>query len=682
MGRHRSILAVTALSAGLLAGVAGPAAAVPPIDLAGAYVLDETGVLDGQVASVEQAIDRLFEASGAALYVVVVDRFEGSLDGLAWADETAALSGLGDRDALLAIAVGDREYASSIGSGFPATDAQLAAAETDALVPELRDDNWAEGIIAYADSLTAALSPGDTPVEAPSDGGATADAGGGIPFVPIALGVGGVGAAAWFFIARARRKKGPVTAAVAQQSVAELDQTASRRLVQLDDALTTSEQELGFAEAQFGAAPTEGFRVALTQAKSLVAEAFRVRRELDDENPETDEQKRAALLQIVTACDDADALLEAQEEAFDALRDVENDLPAAIASVSAARDTAPAAIDAAEATVQKLRDDYAAAAIAPVVEGPTQARRLLALADAELAEAATHQQAGKTSEAAIDVRSAQLAIAQLTSAAAAVEQLAADLAAARTALAAQLDDLRGGVAAASALPSSAPLASALAAAESAVASVDPSNPIAALERIVTVDRELDTQLAGAREESERRAKAEAALERTLASARSRILSATEYVASHRGAVGADARARLAEAQAQEQMASDTAATDPVAALAAAQRALDFAGQALQSAENDLQSTMAPSGGLGGLIGGGGGARGGGVSDAIIGGIIGGLLSGGGGGGGFSGGFGGGGGGGFGGGASRRPSFGSSGGGSSRRSSSSRSSGRRGGGGRF
>jgi L-fuculose-phosphate aldolase len=63
---------------------------------------------------------------------------------------------------------------------------------------------------------------------------------------------------------------------------------------------------------------------------------------------------------------------------------------------------------------------------------------------------------------------------------------------------------------------------------------------------VTVDRELDTQLAGAREESERRAKAEAALERTLASARSRILSAAEYVTAHRGAVGADARARLAD----------------------------------------------------------------------------------------------------------------------------------------
>ena len=676
---HRSIPAASrvrrggatfALSSALLLGIATPALAAPPVDLAGAYVVDQTGVLGGDLARVESAIDRLFEASGAGLYVIVVDRFEGSADALAWADESAAISGLGDRDALLAIAVDDREYATSVGVTFPASDAQLESAETDALIPELRNDNWAAGIIAYADSLTAATGGGST--GGGDDSGST---GGDIPIVPIVLGAGGIGAA-WFFIARARRKKSPVTAAVDAQTTAELDQTASRRLVQVDDALTTSEQELGFAEAQFGTAPTEGFRTALTQAKALVADAFRVRRELDDENPETDEQKREALLRIVAACDEADGLLEAQEEAFDALRDVEKDLPAALAAAAASRESAPAALAAAEATVQRLTTEFSAAAVASVVETPEQAQRLLELADAELAEASARQQAGESSEAAIDVRSAQLALAQLSSATAAVERLAADLGEASTAVAAQSDDLRQGIAAAAALPESATLASAVAAANSALSSVDSRDPIAALERLIAVDRELDAQLAGAREESERRAKAEAALDRTLASARSRILSATEYVTSHRGAVGADARSRLAEAQAQEQVAASTRASDPVGALAAAQRALDLAGLALSSAENDVRGAMAPSGLVGGY--GTGGGRSGGVSDAIVGGLIGGLLSGGGGGGSFGGG-------------SSRPRFGSSGGsssrrpssgGSTRRSSSSRSSGRRGGGGRF
>ncbi len=659
--RFRRGGALVALTSALLLSTAAPAIATQPVDLGGAYVLDEAGVLGSESSGVEAALDRLFDTTGAALYVVIVERFEGSVDSIAWADETAALSGLGDRDALLAIAVDDREYATSVGVEFPASDQQLSDAETDALIPELRDNNWADGIIAYADSLTSALG---------GSGGGDAT-GGGIPILPIALGVGGIGAA-WFFIARARRKKNPTTAAVDKQSTAELDQTASRRLVQLDDALTTSEQELGFAEAQFGAAPTEGFRTALTQAKSLVADAFRVRRELDDENPETDEQKREALLRIVTACDEADDLLEAQEEAFDALRDVEKDLPAALAAATTARAAAPAALTAAEETVKRLTTEYSSAAVASVADLPTQGRRLLELADGELAEAATKHQAGETSDAAIDVRSAQLALAQLTSATAAVERLAADLGEARAAVTAQSDDLRSGIAAATSLPESASLAGAVAAAESALSSVDAKNPIAALDRIITVDRELDAQLADAREVSERRAKAEAALERTLASARSRILSATEYVSQHRGAVGAAARARLAEAEAQERIASSSRATDPVAALDAAQRALEFAGQAMTTAEGDVRAAMAPSGLVGGASSGGGG----GVSDALIGGLIGGLLRGGGGGGGSS-----------------RPRFGSSGsrpsssrrsssGGSTRRSSSSRSSGRRGGGGRF
>jgi hypothetical protein len=687
--RRTRALTIGALAAGLLLATGAPAAAAPPTDLEGAYVLDQVGVLEGDEQRVQDAIDRLFDAGGS-LFVIVVERFDDALDSTDWVDQSASLSGLGDRDALLAIAVDDRLYDSSVGLAFPATDAQLASAE-EALVAELRDDRWADGIIAYADSLTASLTAVEEPVDTPDvpgtdepgttppSGEDAEDEGGGIPIVPIALGAGGIGIA-WYLIARARRKKGPVTADVDRQSLAELDQTASRRLVQVDDALTTSEQELGFAEAQFGSAPTEGFRTALTRAKELVGEAFRLRRELDDENPETDEQKRATLLAIITACDEADGLLEAQEEAFEALRDVESDLPGAIAEVTAGRESAPAEIEAAEATVSRLRTEFAASALASVADAPAQASRLLALVDTELAEASQKQQAGSTSEAAIDVRSAQLALAQLTAATTSVQTLADDLAAARTALAAQQDDLRSGIAAAAGLDAGAAgagLASAVTAAEKALAGGPADDPIAALESVVAADRVLDTALAGAREEAERRAKAEAALERTLASASARIRSASDYIAANRGTVGAAARSRLAEAQAQESLALQKRDSDPAAALDAAQRALDYAGQAMQAAEGDRQAALAPSGpigGLGGLTGGGGS----GVGDAIIGGLIGGLLSGGGGGrsgGGILGGFGGG----------SRPRFGGSGGrpsGGARRSSAPRSSGRRGGGGRF
>jgi hypothetical protein len=144
--RRGSVIAL--LSSALVLTAAVPAVASPPVDLGGAYILDEAGVLGGQASRVDAALDRLFDTTGAALYVVTVGRFEGSVDALAWADESAALSGLGDRDTLLAIAVDDREYATSVGVAFAATDAQLSQAE-EALVADLvvEDDysktlNW------------------------------------------------------------------------------------------------------------------------------------------------------------------------------------------------------------------------------------------------------------------------------------------------------------------------------------------------------------------------------------------------------------------------------------------------------------------------------------------------------------------------------------------------------------
>ncbi len=666
-------LSALAITAGLLVTAAAPALAAQPVDLDGAYVIDDTGVLGASgEARVQQSLDALFDATGAPLFVVVVGSFEGALDAEAWADESALRSGLGDGDALLAIAVDDREYATSVGQSFPASDAELAAAESDALIPALRDDRWADGIVAYAEALQGGVEQ--------------AASAGGIPVVPIVIGAGVVGVGAWFFW-RSRRKKSPVTADVAQQSIGELDQSASRRLVQLDDALTTSEQELGFAEAQFGSETTAGFRAALEQARELVAGAFRARRELDDENPETDEQRRAALLGIIESCEQADDLLEQQEEAFEALRDVESDLPAALAAAQQQRASAPARVTAAATTIGRLASEYSAAALRTISETPTQAGRLLELAEAELTEASDRQAAGATSEAAVDVRSAQLALTQLSQSLDAVERTAVALDEARAALQAQRADTQQAIAAASAVTNPpATLEAAVASARQSLETARDDDPVAGLELLIPADRELDAQLADAREASERRGAAEAALERTLASARARILSAQEFVTAHRGGVGADARARLAEAQAQLQLAVDGRGTDPVSALESAQRALELAGHALQSAERDVQDALSPGGVVGGLLGGsgvGGGSSSGGSGGALLGGLIGGLLSGGG----SSGGFGGGGFGGGWSGGSSRPSFGSSSGrrsssGGARRGSSGRSSGRRGGGGRF
>lgn len=625
------LLLLAALVGGSPLVGAGPAHAAEPIDVGGAYVLDEAGVLGDDAPRVEAALESLFDEIGAPLVVVIVDTFEAPQNGAEWADAAAIASGLGERDALLAIAVDDRAFGISPGLDFPVSDDALASAEAEALIPALRDDRWADAIVDYAERLA---SPGGS-------------------VLPLLIGalVIAVVIVIIVLVVRSRRRGTSTTRAPEKQSLEQLDQSASRRLVELDDALATSEQELGFAEAQFGTEPTAGFRDALTRARALVTEAFRARGALEETTAEAG-ARREALLSVIARCDEADALLAAQEDAFEALREVEQNLSGAITTARGALDAAASAVESTTATLDRLRAEYAESALSDIADAPEQLPRLLQLAEAELQAALAAHERQEPSAAAIEVRSAQLVLAQLHSTAAAVDRRAAELGEARSAVADQRSDLAAGIEAARAIPSTSPsspeLTAAVAVAQSALDEIDDRDPVATLTRLVAADRALDAELADAREESERRAAAEGALERTLASTRSAILSAAEYIASHRGAVDASARARLAEAQAQLDVALDARASDPVSALETAQGAHDLARRALEAAERDVRGALEPRGAIGGLHGSGSSGSGG----ALVGGLLGGLL-------------------GSGGGAPSRPRFGSSG---SRRSSSSRSSG--------
>ncbi len=680
----RRLLAAAAALALVLGGAPTAAVGSEPVDLAGAYVLDETGVLDGQIERIEDELDALIEAEGASLFIVVTDRFDGTATPADWADRSAVVSGLGDRDALLAIAVDERSYAYSVGAEWPIDDAALERAETEALLPALRTDAYADGIVAFSASLR----------------GEGASAGGGPPIVPLLLGAVVIGIVVWLIVRARRRTAGGGAAAPARETPAQTEARASRRLVELDDALTTSEQELGFAEAQFGGEAVAPFREAVREARARVAEAFRLHGGTASPDGESPQQRQARLQRVAALCDEADALLEQQEDDFDALRDVEARLPEALPALRADQPALQERARVATQQLEHLRTRFAPSALTAVADAEAQQQGLLALLDAELAEAEQSLAAGSPGAAAVDVRAAQLAQTQLSASLDAVERLAGELDAAATALPAQRAELEQGIATARGLPENPGLAAAVATAEAARAATDQgaADPIAAAHRLVEADRALDAAIDTARAEVERRASAVAALDRSLAAARSRILSCAEFIAAHRGGVGAGARAAVAEAQAQLDVAVAAQASDPVAAVAASQQAAQRAAQALAAAESDVSSRLDGAaqggllggsgaggglGGLGGMLGGAmgpssGGSRGG-LGDALIGGLIGGLLSG-------EGGPRRGGGSGFGGpsfGSSRRSGGGGFGGGARRASGGGgRASGRRSGGGRF
>ena len=96
--------------------------------------------------------------------MVYVDEFTGTSSDQDWANETAIMSGLGDRDILLAIATEERIYSVSVADAFPLTDDQLDDVAGSSLIPALRDDDWEGGAVAYAGGLSGALAPSPAPL--------------------------------------------------------------------------------------------------------------------------------------------------------------------------------------------------------------------------------------------------------------------------------------------------------------------------------------------------------------------------------------------------------------------------------------------------------------------------------------------------------------------------------------
>lgn len=74
------------------------------------------------------------------------------------------------------------------------------------------------------------------------------------------------------------------------------------------------------------------------------------------------------------------------------------------------------------------------------------------------------------------------------------------------------------------------------------------DPIDALRRVEEADAALDEALAGAREREQGDRRARALFDQAMLTSRSAIAAAADYITTNRGAVGSQARTRLAEAQ--------------------------------------------------------------------------------------------------------------------------------------
>ncbi|MEU3354212.1 TPM domain-containing protein [Streptomyces sp. NPDC037389] len=597
------ICALVALCALLLPTVPASRADTPlDLDAAG-RITDTVGALGKRRVQVEMALDRLHTDHHVQLYVTYVHDFSGRA-AHAWADATADRNGFGPHDILLAIATHGGQYAVSADKTSGFRKEQLERVATAAIAPALKEHDWAGAAIGAADGYRAVLR--GEPVPAPVIKPGTSDPGGDgmLPghravWVPIAGGalVLLTGLALRSRRARAaRRRPGaararpavatstePGLARLAQPltTLPDLDAEASANLVDTDDAVRTSAEELRFATAQLGTAATRPFAEAVAYARGELADAFRLRQHLDDAPYEEERIRRHALDEICSRCTSANRRLDAESEAFDRLRGLKANAAAIVDRAEATARGLNPRVAAAEAALAALAHCRARKALAPVAGHPGEARDRLSFADTALAEARTALLVADPDHAAVSVRAAEAALSQAATLTAAVLRHTHALTAATTRLRAVLAEASG-------RPEAAP---ALKAALRAMAH-GPYDPREVL-------RLLDEAMTG-----------EARAARTVLTARAEVSAARDYISTHRGAIGCRARTRLTEA---ERHIGLCRGHDVATAVAEATRAMALAQQARALAEDDVltygtsyddESAPAPARALGGALLGG------------------------------------------------------------------------------
>ncbi|OJU40108.1 MAG: hypothetical protein BGN97_15125 [Microbacterium sp. 69-10] len=664
--RQRWLVWVAVLLGAVLGGFSlSAASATDPGPLTGTgNVTDISGVLSSQELSAADArLSKLRTDTGVDLFVIFVPEFTGATDERDWVARTASGNGFNDHQYLIGVSTEGRLLAiAGPDQGGPISVSDRTQI-TDAMLPALRGNDWVGSIDAAAAQVQEMV------VDAPARAAMGWTVFGIIVLIAVVIVV------VVLLIRRARKRAAEQAKRRAQ--LAEIGQQANIALVRTDDLVRSSEQEMEYARAQFGDDVIGEFVTALQTSRTNLNEAFSLQQKLDDEVPDTDEQKLEWSQRILELCSESTKVLEERKADFDELRKLEQNAPAALDNVRKLRAAAGAEVDRADQILAALKAAYASAAISPVTDNPMQARSRLAFTDAQVQAADGFIAAGKTGDAAVAVRAAEGAVQQATQLEDALEQLQKALKDADDRAAALITELNSDLQTARTLPDTqGAVAQAVAATEQGIRQAQSQlgasgrNPVDALRVLEAANASIDGVIAHVRDEQARIQRAVAMLGAAMQRAQVQISSAESFILNRRGSISSTARTRLSEAQGSFNQAQSLSQVDPVQALALAQRADTLAAEALRLAQNDYGGWNGGGGGGnddlgafiggiligsagnhhggggwgggGGIFGGGGGGGWGGGSSGSSGGFFGG---GGGGGGGFSvGGFGGGGGG--------------------------------------
>ena len=613
---------LTGLAAGLL--LAPPAGAQPPFRLSDQVTDNANALSDSGRAAVTSATDRLYADRHIRLWVVYVDNFDGQ-SAENWAKQIRSVSDLGDYDALLAVSTTGRAYAFFVPSAIKSVNAsQVDQLRRSKIEPALRDGDWSGAAVAAANGLNTS----------PSSSGRV--------ILLAALSIIVVVVVVLLVVMRYRRRRRRAAALAAARRVDPTDPTAlaavpqealddlSRSMVvEVDNAVRTSSNELTLAIDEFGEERTQPFTQAVNNAKAALSQAFTVRQQLDDSTPETPAQRRDLLTRVIVSAARADRELESQAEAFEKLRDLVINAPAQLDGLTQQYVELTSRIATAEQRMAELHKEFDDAALSSVSGNVTGAKERLAFADRNIGAArdlASHAESGKQTGLVDAFHAAESALGQALSLLDAVDTAAGDIRHAITTLPSAMADIQASINRANEQLKQAPKTrsprvkdltaardAAITAAESARDS-GPVDPLGAFAKLTRADADLTRQLGALAEEQAAAEQLNRSYEQALFTAESRVRAVSEYIDTRRGSIGPEARTRLAEAKRQLQVAHDKRTTNLLSATAYANGASAWAANAQSLANADVQSAQrAYSRRRGG--------SGGNDSGALIGGII-------------------------------------------------------------
>lgn len=659
-GLRRSLAAgVAALLVGLLFPLS--ARAEDPLDVPG-QIYDAAGVVSGDEAQVEEALDALADERGLQLFVAFVDTFEGAdgNSGEEWAEATFAASGMGGDDVLLAVAVEDRKYGSYTSDDSGLSREQVLAVENDFILPALGDEDWSGAAIAAAEGYAQTDEQGAGGSDAGNSGAGNSQKATAVTDEEGGLGTGISFGFPWFFAVpiigfalamyfnyrgnktarRGHRSAVGEPASAAGMPTQQLQASAAASLVDLDNAIRSADEELAFAQAQFGEQRTQRFTEVLGQARAQSQEAFRIRAELDDADPEPEPVQRTMLAQIIDIASAAGTALASHTQEFADLRSLEARAPQFLRELADRIPEVNRRLPAAEQALRGLQARYRADALGTVGANLEQAARLVDSADGFVEAGELSLERGDRSSAVAAARASEESLAQATRLLDQIDRAGADLEQSTEALAAAITSITSDITDAGALaPQDPSVKQSVQRARDAVQQGQQArqggDPLAALAVLDDAEHDLDTVLESFREAAAAQDKARSAFGTRTERVGARLRSIDETISTRRGAVDSSARTRMSEAMRLFQQAQSRYDDDPAGAASLLNQAEQIGERALAQAHSDIDRWDDP--GRPGMRGGGPGGgmlspgrrrgRSNGIDIGSV--ILGGILAGGG-----------------------------------------------------